>query len=249
METTHTEVPNARIRHDTGGNSMPLRRWSAFIAMLSSLIMLALAGPAFGDGNAERGARVFRACAACHSLEPGLNLSGPSLAGVWNRKAGSLASFPRYSDALKRSGRIWNEKTLDTWLRDPQAMVPDNLMTFPGLKDGPARADLIAFLRTASDDKRARPAKPRPNPNLKESPQSAQVKSIRHCRDTYFVTNAVGKTVPFWEFNLRLKTDSSDYGPRPERPVLVSTGMQGDRSAVVFASPGEISSFIRQECP
>lgn len=231
--------------------------WSATLPRLSrhlffgapvTVLMLTLAGPALGDGDAERGARVFRACAACHSLEPELNLSGPSLAGVWNRKAGSLASFDRYSDALKSSGQIWNEKSLDAWLRDPQAMVPGNFMTFAGLKDGNARADLITFLRVASDDKSARPAKPRFKPNLKEAKQDARVQSIRHCRDTYFVTNAAGRTIPFWEFNLRLKTDSSDYGPLPGRPVLVSTGMQGDRSAVVFAAPKEISSFIRQEC-
>lgn len=219
-----------------------------FLETSVSVLMLALAGPALSDGNAERGGRVFRACAACHSLEPDLNLSGPSLAGIWNRKAGSLASFLRYSDALKRSGQIWNEKTLDTWLRDPQALVPGNFMTFAGLQDGRARADLIAFLRIASDDKTARPAQPRSNPNLKEASQNARVKSIRHCRDTYFVTNAAGKMVPFWEFNLRLKTDSSDYGPPPGQPVLVGTGMQGDRAAVVFASFKEISSFIREEC-
>ncbi len=233
--------------HDWSVISLRLRV-RLFLGSLVTALMLALAGPALGDGNAERGARIFRSCAACHSLESGLNLSGPSLAGVWNRKAGSLASFLRYSDALKGSGLVWNERTLDAWLRDPEVTVPGNLMTFQGLKDGRARADLIAFLRVASDDKNARPARPRYNPNLKEAPQNARVKSIRHCRDSYFVTNAAGKTVPFWEFNLRLKTDSSDYGPLPGRPVLVSTGMQGDRSAVVFASPGEISSFIRQEC-
>lgn len=247
METTDVRAPVARTGQEVGGNAMPLRRRSAFF-MLSSAIMLTLAGPALGDGDAERGARVFRACAACHSLEPDINLSGPSLAGIWNRKAGSLASFLRYSDALKRSGQTWNGKTLDAWLRDPRAMVPGNFMTFQGLKDERARADLIAFLKVASDDKNVKPVQPRSNPNLKEAPQNARVKSIRHCRDSYFVTNAAGKTVPFWEFNLRLKTDSSDYGPLPGRPVLVRTGMQGDRSAVVFASPSEISSSIRQEC-
>ncbi len=241
-----TEVGKS-VTQKTDRNAMPLWRRSTLF-MLASALMLTLAGPALGDGNAERGARVFRACAACHSLEPGHNLSGPSLAGVWNRKAGSLASFLRYSDALKRSGQIWNEKSLETWLRDPQAVVPGNFMTFAGLKDGNARADLISFLRVASDDKNAKPTQSRPNPNLREAPQNARVKSIRHCRDTYFVTNAAGESVPFWEFNLRLKTDASASGPLPGQPVLVGTGMQGDRAAVVFASFKEISSFIREEC-
>lgn len=248
MKTTDFGTPIARIGQEVGGNAMPLRRRSTFF-ILSSAIMLTLAGPALGDGDAERGARVFRACAACHSLEPDRNLSGPSLAGLWNRKAGSLSSFLRYSDALKRSGQIWNEKTLDAWLRDPQAMVPGNFMTFPGLKDGRARADLFSFLKVAADDKNARPAQPRPTPNLKQAPQNARVQSIRHCRDTYFVTNAAGESVPFWEYNLRFKTDTSASGPAAGHPVLVGQGMQGDRAQVVFASPGEISSFIRQECP
>lgn len=231
------------------GSAAPrLLKQRLFLAAPATALTLMLAAPAYGDGDAERGARAFRFCAACHSLEPDVHLSGPSLAGVWGRKAGSLANFLRYSDALKHSGQIWNEKTLDAWLRDPRAMVPGNFMTFQGLKDGRARADLIAFLKVASDNKNATPVQPRSNPDLKEAPQNARVQSIRHCRDTYFVTNAAGKTVPFWEFNLRLKTDSSDYGPLPGRPVLVSTGMQGDRSAIVFASPNEISSFIRQAC-
>ncbi len=211
--------------------------------------MLALAAPALGAGNAENGARVFGACAACHSLEPDVNLSGPSLAGVWNRKAGTLASFLRYSDSLKRSGPIWNEKSLDTWLRNPQAMVPGNLMTYAGLKDDKARADLISYLKIASDGNGAPPVKARAMPNLKKAPQEAQVQAIRHCRDTYFVTNAAGESFPFWEFNLRFKTDTSASGPTAGHPVMVGQGMQGDRAQVVFSSPGEISSFIRQECP
>jgi len=247
METTDVRVPVARTRAEVGGNAMPLLRRNTFF-MLFSAILLALAGPALGEGDAKRGAHIFQTCAACHSLEPDINLSGPSLAGVWNRKAGTLASFLRYSDSLKRSGPIWNEKTLDTWLRDPQAMAPGNYMTFAGLKDAHAREDLISFLKVASDGKGTKPAKSRSKPNLKEAPQDARVQAIRHCRDTYFVTNAAGVSFPFWEFNLRFKTDTSVNGPADGHPVLVSQGMQGDRAQVVFASPDEISAFIRQAC-
>jgi len=219
-----------------------------FWIMSAYVFALAFAVPAFGAGSAERGARVFRSCAACHSLEPNLNLSGPSLAGIWNRTAGSLENFPRYSDSLKNSKLVWDEKSLDAWLLNPQKMIPGNFMSFAGLKDDKARADLIAYLKIASDDKSVRPSKPRYKPNLKVADQNARVQSIRHCRDTYFITNAAGNTIPFWEFNLRLKTDTSEYGPPSGQPVLVGTGMQGDRAAVVFASPKEISAFIRQEC-
>lgn len=219
-----------------------------FLHAPAAILMLALAAPALGASSVEKGARVFGACVACHSLEPGLHLSGPSLAGLWNRKAGSLPDFERYSNALKNSKQVWNEKSLDTWLRNPQAMIPGNFMSFAGLKDGNVRSDLIAYLKVASEDASVRPPKPRFKPQLKEAKQDARVKSIRHCRDTYFITTAAGQTIPLWEFNLRLKTDSSNYGPHPGHPVLVRTGMQGDRAAVVFAAPGEISTFIQQDC-
>ena len=109
------------------------------------------------DGDATRGERVFGACAACHSLESDRNMTGPSLAGVWNRKAGSLASFRRYSPALKSSNVVWDDKTLDAWIADPQRVVPGNTMTFPGVKDATQRADLLAFLKTAAQQGHAAP--------------------------------------------------------------------------------------------
>ena len=64
--------------------------------------LLAAAGTAHAaDGDAKRGAQLYRACVACHSLEPGVNLSGPSLAGLWDKPAGRNADFVRYSQGLK----------------------------------------------------------------------------------------------------------------------------------------------------
>src|SRR5947208_6461141 len=101
-------------------------------------------------GNPNAGQRVFGACATCHSLEPNRNMSGPSLADLWNRKAGGLESFHRYSPALKSSGIEWNDKTLDEWIEDPQHVVPGNTMTFQGLKNKQQRADLLAYLKEAA---------------------------------------------------------------------------------------------------
>ncbi len=215
------------------------------------LVAVAAAAPALATGDARRGGNVFQACAACHSLEPGRNYSGPSLWGLWGRKAGSLASFGRYSEALKRSNLTWNEATLDRWLLDPAALVPGNAMTFAGIGDAAARADLIAFLRTASETKSAsRVAQRQANADLKSAPPQARIAAIRYCSKThaYFVTNGVGRVTPYWEFNLRFKSDSSDRGPLPGRPVLVGTGMQGDRAQAVFADPGEFSAFIKDDC-
>jgi cytochrome c len=78
---------------------------------------------------------------------------GPSLAGVWGRKAGVAPGFTRYSEALKTSGVIWNAETLDRWLADPASFIPNNRMAFPGIDDATARADLIAYLHSATSKK------------------------------------------------------------------------------------------------
>lgn len=209
---------------------------------------LALAGPATAAGDATRGARLFQACAACHTLEPGRHRTGPSLAGIWGKKAAASPEFRRYSEALKRSGLVWNEGTLDKWLADPQAAVPGTLMTYQGISDPQPRADLIAFLRTAADGKASQARRGRAHPDLKNAPLEARVTAIRHCGDTYFVTAGTKQTTPFWEFNLRFKTDSGTSGPGFGHPVLVNQGMQGDRAQIVFSRSSEISSFIQEKC-
>ena len=62
------------------------------------------------------------------------------------------------------------------------------------------------------------------------------------------VTTEDGRTIPFWEFNLRFKTDSGRVGPSPGKPVLLQAGMQGDRASIVFSSPAEISRLIEERC-
>jgi hypothetical protein len=69
---------------------------------------------------------------------------------VFGRKAGTAEGFHRYSDALKSADLVWNEDTLNTFLADPQAFLPGNRMTFPGLADAQARADVITYLQTAT---------------------------------------------------------------------------------------------------
>ena len=69
------------------------------------------------EGNPGRGAAVFGQCAACHSVEPGVHLTGPSLAAIWGRRAGTVGGFGRYSSALKHAGITWDAPTLDGWSR------------------------------------------------------------------------------------------------------------------------------------
>jgi cytochrome c2 len=118
---------------------------------LAVLASFAIASQCYAaEGNPTRGQRAFGACAACHSLQADQNMTGPSLAGVWDRKAGTVVSFTRYSPALKSANIVWNDKTLDEWITDPQRVVPGNQMTFPGIKDAKQRADLLAFLKEAT---------------------------------------------------------------------------------------------------
>jgi cytochrome c len=211
--------------------------------------------PATAASDAGAGARAFRMCAACHSMEPGRHLTGPSLAHIWGRKAGTAAGFGRYSPALESSAIIWNEQTLDAWLTDPRAFVPGNTMTFPGVKDPKARADLIAFLKSADADgasgQTAQGGGMGRGPqlqNLKKVGPAQRVTAIRYCRGTYRVTTATGELPPFWEFNLRFKTDSSETGPQKGEPAILRAGMMGDRASAIFADPAEIAAFIEKRC-
>jgi len=114
-------------------------------ALLICATALATAGAARADGDAARGENRFEDCAACHALEKDKESVGPSLYGVFGRKAGVLGDF-RYSPALKRSGITWDEQSIDKFIADPQAAVPGNRMPFAGVADAGARADLIAYL-------------------------------------------------------------------------------------------------------
>jgi cytochrome c len=118
------------------------------LVVLAAAATLAAAGMARADGDAARGEKKFEECAACHKIERSEDSVGPSLHGVFGRKAGTLADF-RYSPAMKRSGIIWSAPTIDTFLADPQKVVPGNRMPYAGLADASDRADLIAYLQKA----------------------------------------------------------------------------------------------------
>jgi cytochrome c len=86
------------------------------------------------------------------------------------------------------------------------------------------------------------------DPNLKRLEPGKQVKTITYYHDTYRVTTADGMTRPFWERNLRFMTDSSQDGPANGAPAIMPAGMLGDRAAVIFAAPEEITKMIEPQC-
>lgn len=98
-------------------------------------------------GSADAGRALFeRRCSGCHALDH--EKSGPRLAGVFGRRAGSVAGFS-YSDALRSSNLIWNAKNLDRWLADPEQLAPGNDMAFR-LENAEERAKIIGYLREAA---------------------------------------------------------------------------------------------------
>jgi cytochrome c len=109
--------------------------------------LLLAAGQALAQGDVRRGERLFVECKACHSLgaSQDANALGPSLAGIIGRTAGASDDF-RYSPAIRRSKIVWTRQTLDTFLADPQGVVPGNRMPYSGLADAKERADLIAYI-------------------------------------------------------------------------------------------------------
>lgn len=226
------------------------------------VLATALALPAqrsLAAGDAARGGELYRGCVACHSLEPGVHLTGPSLADIWGKPAGTVDGYTRYSEGLKAAEFDWDASSLNVWLRDPNAVIDGTYMTFRGIKDDGDRANLIAFLELALVPGGAmavtgqklvpaayvRGQQPQP---LAPSPAETTVTAIRHCGDGYFIAMADGGESVHWEKNVRLKIDSTSTGPEPGKPVVAGAGMMGDRLSVIFASTADLTRFVVEKC-
>ncbi len=107
------------------------------------------AAPAWADGDAKAGKKVFNKCKACHALKAGKKKIGPSLHGIIGRNAASVEGF-KYSKAMKASGVVWTDENLDAYLTKPKKFMPGNKMVFVGLKKEKQRADVIAYLKEAT---------------------------------------------------------------------------------------------------
>jgi nitrite reductase (NO-forming) len=155
----------------------------------------AVAAAPVAGGDAVAGRQVFRKCQACHSMEPGKNILGPSLAGIVGRKAGTEPGY-NYSPAMKQSDIVWDPKTLDAYLDNPQKTIAGNKMPFPGLKTEHDRADVIAYMaapsgavaaasRTAVQQPATAPGSATP-PGASQAPQAAPGANVGYVPDAKY---------------------------------------------------------------
>ena len=126
-----------------------MRRGTTGLCAAAGVAVLLLSALPAVAADPARGEQLWRKCASCHTLEAnGRNRAGPRLHGVFGRVAGSVPDYG-YSDALKKSGIVWDDTTLDAYIKDAEAFVPGTKM-YGGLSQDADREDLLAFLKSAT---------------------------------------------------------------------------------------------------
>ncbi len=114
------------------------------LATTLGLVAFGAAASAAAVPDTTHGEEVYGRCLACHALA--YDRVGPRHCGLFGRRAGSVPGFD-YSPAMKKSGIVWDDKSLDRFLAAPMEAVPGTRMTYDGVKDPKDRADLIAYLK------------------------------------------------------------------------------------------------------
>jgi cytochrome c len=113
------------------------------------------------QADAQKGADVFKKCAACHNADKGgANALGPNLWQVVGDPVAQGRGGFAFSDALKSKGGTWTFDTLDPWLKSPKAFAPGTKMTFAGLSNPQDRANVIAYLNQQGDKHEPLPPMP-----------------------------------------------------------------------------------------
>ncbi len=121
-------------------------RFRSCATFLISLILFSL--PEVYSADASKGRDFFiKRCLGCHAFS--CNKEGPSLGGLFGRKVATVEDYKFYSQGLKNSGIVWNDKSLDNFFTDPGKIFPKSVMAVQGKIEDPAqRQKLIAFLKT-----------------------------------------------------------------------------------------------------
>jgi cytochrome c len=116
------------------------------------LAIALMSATARADSDAAKGTHTFQRCYACHSVSDDDRLSGPTLRGVFGRRAGTLNGF-EYSPALREAGQrglVWTVETLDRFLEDPEELVPGVRMGGVRLRNPDERRAFIRWLQNAA---------------------------------------------------------------------------------------------------
>jgi cytochrome c len=115
------------------------------------IVMLMLLLPGVGSAaDIAAGQAQFNKCKICHTVEAGgHSTAGPNLHGIFGRKAGTTENFA-FSEAMKKSGIVWDDDTMTKYLRNPKDLVPGGKMAFPGITDDKQIVDLLAYLHQAT---------------------------------------------------------------------------------------------------
>lgn len=122
------------------------------------------------NASAEAGAGAFRACAACHTVdEGGASRVGPNLWNIVGRDIAGYGGF-RYSDALTGRDGEWTFEYLYEFIKAPRDWAPGTSMSYAGLRGSEDRADVIAYLRSLSDN-------PAPLPEVETVDEAAEVEA------------------------------------------------------------------------
>ena len=110
---------------------------------------LALSAGNASAADAAKGKKVYNKCKACHALKAGKNKVGPTLHGLFGRKAATVPNF-KYSKAMKTSGVTWDEESLRAYLKKPRKFIKGTRMAFAGIKKKKQMDDLVAYLKEAT---------------------------------------------------------------------------------------------------
>ena len=116
---------------------------------LFSLVLTVFASAGMA-ADIKAGEKVFKKCKACHVVSDEKHKTGPHLVNLFGRTAGTVDGFKKYSKAMKNSGIIWDEDTLEAYLEAPKKYVKGTRMAFVGLRKPADRDNVIAYLKQFS---------------------------------------------------------------------------------------------------
>lgn len=119
----------------------------AIPATVLGALVLFTSTTAYAGEVVDRGAVLFRKCIHCHTIDKGgKHRIGPNLFGIFGRKAGDIDDFD-FSEAWKKADFVWDDETMDRYLKAPHEMIPNNRMPFDGLNRPEDRKALIVYMK------------------------------------------------------------------------------------------------------